>query len=42
MQKNEHAASPGVRAGPGFEVAETSYRRHEPIVNVPPPRVESV
>jgi len=41
MQENENAASPGVRARPGLEVAEPSHRKHEPIVNVPPARVES-
>ena len=41
VQKKEDAARANVRAGRGLQIAESSYRWHEPIVNVPPPRVES-
>ena len=41
VQENENAARSGVRARRRLEVAESAYGEHEPIVNVPPARVES-
>ena len=41
MKENKSAARPCVGARPRFEVSQSSYRGHEPIVNVPPARVES-
>ena len=41
MKQEERTAGPSARARPRFEISQSPYREHEPIVNVPPARVES-
>jgi hypothetical protein len=40
MKKHESATRPNVGDRPRLEESESTYRGHEPIVNVPPARVE--
>jgi len=41
VKKHENAARPFAGRRRRLEISEAAYGWHDPIVNVPPPRVES-